>query len=105
MPARRCSTCSLDLPLDDFDALAKCPLCEGGLSYFQNIEGNPDWREEVAQARWREPAATSPMYGGATVMTRFERYLDSLVGADDFVLECGEWAPKGIDWSEWGDGD
>lgn len=95
MPARRCSICSLDY---DTDHTGPCRVCDGALSFFQNVEPDPDLEESIRLLVWASNDYAGPMYGGTTVMTRFERELEHLIGgADDFLFACGEWAPKGHD--------
>ena len=105
MACRRCSTCSIDYPVKDAetpegkDYSDPCDACDGGLSYFSNIEPAEDWREQVGQMLWRADEGWAPLWGGATMMTRFQREIESLAGADDFVFECGPLpAPRGQDW-------
>ena len=92
MAARRCSDCSIDYPTDH---TGPCVVCDGSLSYFSNCEPTEDLADAIAKAAWRDTGSFK-LYGGATMMERFEKTLDSLRGADDFLVECSDFpAPTG----------
>jgi hypothetical protein len=44
----RCSICGINYP-ESLDP-AMCPLCEGGLSWFEELDPTPDWQEIVGTA-------------------------------------------------------
>ena len=99
MATRRCSTCSINYPVDGADAKplgSACDYCSERLDWFADIDPDGDWREKIAMLRWKGPSSTSPMYGGVTELHKFEAALESMIGVDDFLTDCGDgWRPKG----------
>jgi len=86
MACRRCSTCNINYPtVWEWP----CRACGGTLSYFSNIEPDRNLKKRVSDVLW-SPVEGPPLYGGTTLMTRFERTLESLIGPDDFLFECGD---------------
>ena len=96
MAARRCSTCSLDYPVAK---TGPCVVCGGELNHFSNVDAMEPMEliDSVKKLVWRNPTSFN-LYGGATNLEKFQKTIDSLRGADDFLLECGDWpAPVGND--------
>lgn len=94
MPCRRCSTCAINYPTAK---TGPCVACGGELNFFSNIDpmSADEIRDAVAKVVWRSTGEFR-LYGGVTMMERFERNVASLRGVDDFLLECGDWpAPDG----------
>ena len=88
MACRRCSTCGINYP--EFKT-EPCIPCGGTLSFFSDIE--PHSAEEIVD-RIRKivwaPKGSFVLYGGVTLMDRFLKTIESLRGADDFIVECGD---------------
>lgn len=51
MPARRCSTCSINYPPNGND-FGNCLACGEQTSYFYNVDPSEDWKYDVAMASW-----------------------------------------------------
>ena len=94
MAARCCKKCFINYP-SSFPMNDPCRVCDGNLLWDHGAKPDENWKEVVGLLVWKGADSDAPMYGGTTVMTRFERFLDSIEGADDFVLECGDRAPAG----------
>ena len=96
MACRRCSTCAINYPEVKRSA---CTACGGELNYFSDLEphGFEEIVERIRNVVWRS-TSDFVLYGGATRTEQYTKALDSLRGADDFLLECGDWpAPEGND--------
>lgn len=60
MPARRCSTCSIDYP--GSAEFGKCQVCGGHTSWFSNLDWDKNWKTEVERALKGTPEKVDPVY-------------------------------------------
>lgn len=86
----RCSTCNLNYP-DDTE-IENCVVCDSKLNHFTGVAAHEDLIDRIKAAVWRKPSSQRPEFG-ASALERFGKEVNTLVGVDDFLFECGEQKP------------
>ena len=81
----RCSICNLNYR--DDTQFKNCVVCDEPLSHFSDIYPHDDIVDRVRKAVYHHPGR-KPEYGGASALEQFDKHIESLGGADDFIFEC-----------------
>jgi len=81
----RCSICNLNYKPDKEEHT--CFVCDGKLSPFFNTPPHSDLIERIRAAVYKLPDKRID-YGGASALEKFDKEVQSLGGADDFLFEC-----------------
>ena len=97
MPARRCSTCSINYPTNR--GILKCEVCGDPADWMVNLEPDEDWAQKVARAkRVEEDRGSLSTTEGQIVAWRFGQLVEAgYAPADAERLAHRYFGPERVD--------